>query len=272
MRRILLRLAPSSIPNTYVQTRFSSHAVRKQAAWSNSPIEIQPGQHVISVCNQYNIGFPQKLRPLRVFKQKENPYKLGVLICQQHCFAQNSMRYFDKLEHPFAKSLLDVYIEKKKEPLWITSFAHGAGVFPNKTAERRIAHALRDALMLAGYDRFGRRVLADGESSAIVDLYGTLRVISGHPTAVCNARFVDVLESAKKIIAGVEIELRRGEANVGRTQRKDGQNSRHVQRLQHQQQQQQQQHQPTTHGSWQSQRRGLDYRRGRRTSYLQEPA
>ncbi|KAI1734838.1 hypothetical protein F4680DRAFT_437140 [Xylaria scruposa] len=261
MRRILLRLAPPSIPNTYVQTRFSSHAVRKHVSWNN-PLYVQPGQHVISVCKQYSINFPQKLRPLRVFKQKENPYKLGVFICQQHCFAQNSMRYFDKLEHPLAKSLLDIYIEKKKEPLWFTSYAHGAGVFPNKTAQKRLAHALRDALMLAGYDRFGRRVLADGESSAIVDLYGTLRVVSGHPTAVCNARFVDVLESAKKIIAGVEIELRRGEASVGRTQRKDGQNSRNVQRLQHQQHQQ---HQPT-HGSWQSQRRGPHYQRERRTN------
>ncbi|TRX98555.1 hypothetical protein FHL15_000629 [Xylaria flabelliformis] len=257
MRRILLRLAPSSTPNTYVQTRFFSHAVKKQLAWNNNPADIQPGQHVISVCKEYNIGFPQKLRSLRVFRQKENPYKLGVFVCQQHCFAQNSMRYFDKLEHPFAKSLLDIYIEKKKESLWITSYAHGAGVFPNKTAQRKIAHALRDALMAAGYDRFGRRVLADGESSAIVDLYGSLRVISAHPTALCNAKFVDILECAKKIIAGVEIELRRGDADIRFTQKKDDQNHRHVQRPQ-----QHPQRQPTF-GARQSQTRGPNIQRGR---------
>ncbi|TGJ88438.1 hypothetical protein E0Z10_g382 [Xylaria hypoxylon] len=86
------------------------------------------------------------------------------------------MRYFDKVEHPFTRALLDIYIEKKKEPLWWSGFAYGASPFPNKTASRRIAHALRDALAAAGYDRFGRRVLVDGESSAIADLYGTLRV------------------------------------------------------------------------------------------------
>ncbi|KAI0195807.1 hypothetical protein EV127DRAFT_419775 [Xylaria flabelliformis] len=256
MRRNLLRLAPSSTPNTYVQTRFSSHAVKKQVAWNNNPADIQPGQHVISVCNEHNIDFPQKLRSLRVFRQKENPFKLAVFVCQRHCFAQNSMRYFDKLEHPFAKSLLDVYIEKKKEPLWITSYAHGAGVFPNKTAQRKIAHALRDALTAAGYDRFGRRVLADGEFSAIVDLYGSLRVISAHPTALCNAKFVDILECAKKIIASVEIELRRG-ANIRHTQKKDGQDRHHVQRPQHQQRQ-------PTFGAWQSQTRGPNDQRGRR--------
>ncbi|KAI0458064.1 hypothetical protein F5B21DRAFT_38440 [Xylaria acuta] len=249
MRRTLLRLAPSSLPKTHVQTRSSPQSVDRLLPWDDPTAEIKPGEHVISVCKQHNIAFPGELRPLTGFKLKQNPYKLAVFVSQKHCFAQNSMRYFDRLEHPFAKSLLDVYIEKKKEPLWMACFAHGAAIFPNKTAQKKIAHALRDALTAAGYDRFGRRVLADGESSGIVDLHGTLRVLTAHPTAVCNAKFVDLLEYAKKIIASVEIVLRRD------------QNGRHVERPQRQQRR-------STHGAPQGQGPSPSSQQGRPTGLL----
>ncbi|KAI8946556.1 hypothetical protein F4801DRAFT_57575 [Xylaria longipes] len=246
MRRTLLRLAPSSLPNTHVRTRLPPLDVSKILPGDDPTGEIKPGEHVISVCKQHNIAFPDRLRPLSGLKLKPNPYRLAVSVCQQHCFAKNSMPYFDKLEHPFAKTLLDIYIERKKEPLWITSYAHGAGVFPSKKAGKKIVHALRDALIAAGYDRFGRRVLADGESSAIVDLYGTLRVVSNNPTAVCDAKFMDLLEDAKKIIASVEVVLRRD------------QSGRHVGNPQQQQRW-------STHGARQGQKREPSNQRGRRT-------
>lgn len=119
------------------------------------------------------------------------------------------MRYFDKIEHPFARSLLDTYIEKNKEPLWIFSVTHGAGPFPTKKAAKRISHALRDALGAAGYDRFGRRVLADGNPRAMADLYGTIRITAAEPQAICNGQFADLVEQAKRIVSHAEMSLGR---------------------------------------------------------------
>ncbi|KAI0426914.1 hypothetical protein F5Y09DRAFT_333778 [Xylaria sp. FL1042] len=208
MRRTIFRLAPTGRLNTEVQSQFSPVDYSKLVAWDNPGAEVEPGKHVIAVCKQYNIAFPNQLRPLKGLVRR-NQYKLTVTTSRQHCFFHQSMKYFDKFEHPFAKSLLDIYIEKKKEPLWMSSNVYGASAFPNKTASRRINHALRDALIAAGYDRFGRRVYVDGESSVIADLYGTLRVLSTAPLAICNAKFADLVECAKQIISGVEIHLRR---------------------------------------------------------------
>ncbi|KAI0904320.1 hypothetical protein F4824DRAFT_484271 [Ustulina deusta] len=235
MRRTIFRLAPLNRPNTSVQAQFSPADFSKLVAWDDPTVEVEPGQHVISVCRQYKISFPNELRSLKGLRLWENPYKLSVYTSQKHCFFQHSMKYFDKLEHPFAKSMLDIYIEKKKEPLWIHSFAHGGMPFANKTASRKVTHALRDALVAAGYDRFGQRVLADGQLSAIADLYGTLRLMISDPLAVCNAKFADLLECAKQVLSAVEIELRRDK------------NGHHVTRKQ--------QNPRPTRGAWQGQRR-----------------
>ncbi|KAI0535982.1 hypothetical protein GGR58DRAFT_416842 [Xylaria digitata] len=208
MKRTIPRLAFSTLSKPRVQTQSSPIHVTKPG-WSDPTAEIEPGKHVISICKQHGIFFPQQLRPLRGVFSRKNPYNIGVSHSQRHCVLHQSMKYFDKVTHPFATSLLDIYIEKKKEPLWLSGFAHGAAPFPNRTASRRIAHALRDALAAAGYDRFGRRVPVDGEPSVIADLYGTLRVISNNPLAVCNAPFADLVECAKQIIHHAEIRLRR---------------------------------------------------------------
>ncbi|KAI1424567.1 hypothetical protein F5Y12DRAFT_751502 [Xylaria sp. FL1777] len=211
MRRTLLRLASLKGPNVKAQTQSLPVNLSKPVAWDDTTVEVEPSQHVLSVCKQHRISFPSALRPLGgIFKLVGNPFNLNVSLSQQHCFLHQSIRFFDKIEHPFSRSLLDIYIEKKKEPLWVSGFAYGASAFPNKTASAIITHALRDALAAAGYDRFGRRVSADDdESSVIADLYGTLRVVSNNPQAVCNAKFADVLESAKAIIFNAEVKLRR---------------------------------------------------------------
>ncbi|KAI0118393.1 hypothetical protein GGR51DRAFT_545613 [Nemania sp. FL0031] len=217
MRRTISRFAHSSLSNAYVKPRpapvnikVNANAnVSKPGSWDNPTGEVQPGQHVISVCKQYDISYPHQVRSVSV-GLKSNPYRLSVAISPKHSFSVNSMQYFDKFEHPFAKTVLDRYIEKKKEPLWMSCIAYGASPFPSRKASKKVAHALRDALAAAGYDRFGRRVLADGESSATLDLHGTLRVTSHNPCAVCNAKFVDLLEHAKRIISFAETSLRRG--------------------------------------------------------------
>ncbi|KAI0444528.1 hypothetical protein F4803DRAFT_251724 [Xylaria telfairii] len=245
MRRTLLRLASFGPPNTHVQTRFSPQAVNKPAPWNDPTAVIKPGQLVISACRQHDIAFPWELQPLRPFRSHQNTYKLALAVCQRHCFEQQSMRYFDRLEHPFTKSLLDIYIEKKEKPLWISCHAHGSAAFVSRKARKKILHAVRDALVAAGYDRFGRRVIADGESSAILDLYGTLRVIANDAVVVCEAKFADLLKDAKKIVASAEIVLRRN------------QDGHHVERLQ-----------PRQHNknyAGQGQRRGPSNQQMRRT-------
>jgi hypothetical protein len=193
---------------------------------------------------------------MKGFRLAKNRYKLSVSVSQRHCFEQKSMKYFDTLEHPFAKSLLDIYVEKTKEPLWISCYAYGASPFPNKKASKRVAHALRDALAAAGYDRCGRRVLVNGESSVIADLYGTLRVIVSDPQAACNAKFVDVLENARSIISSVEKRLRRDN------------NGQHIEQQQYPPTRSAKQVQGREHDSRQGQRggQGLSSRPGKSTS------
>ncbi|KAI0487492.1 hypothetical protein F4859DRAFT_465206 [Xylaria cf. heliscus] len=207
MRRTLLRLAPSGLPNTHARTRPPPQTAYPTTSWVDHG-GIKPGEHVTSVSKSYGIVFPNSLQQLRNPKLK-GPYGISVSFSQQHAFKMQSLRYFDKAEHPFAKSLLEIYIEKSKEPLWIDCFSHGARPFPNRMAQRKFHHALREALAAAGYDPYGRRVLADGESSAVADLYGTLRVFSGQPLVVCDTKFPVLLEYAKIIIADVEPILQR---------------------------------------------------------------
>ncbi|KAI0405564.1 hypothetical protein F4802DRAFT_562371 [Xylaria palmicola] len=213
MRRTLSRLALLGPPSTPVQTRFAPVVeVRQPTLWDEpkSEQDIRPGRHVISVCQRHKISFPFQVYRLEGIRLWPNPFKLNAAASQNHSFASRSMRYFDTVEHPFAKTLLDIYIEKKKEPLWIHCYAHGGTSFPIKKASKKLAHAIRDALAAAGYDRFGRRVLGEGESSPVTDLYGTLRVSAGDPQAICNRKFADLLEDAKKIVACAEIQLQRG--------------------------------------------------------------
>ncbi|OTA56901.1 hypothetical protein K449DRAFT_156651 [Hypoxylon sp. EC38] len=171
--------------------------------------EIQPGQHVHSVCREHYIFFPNSLRPLKEVKLKVNPCSLTIVASQRHCIDMNSMKYLDKFEHPFAKSVLKMYVEKKKEPLWYTVSSHTVALpFPCKEGARRVRHAFRDALAAYGYDREGRRVATDN-SSTIADLYGTVRISTANPKAACNIKFADLLSQAKQIVSGVELALAR---------------------------------------------------------------
>lgn len=171
--------------------------------------EIQPGKHVHSVCREHHIFFPNSLRPLKGAKLKENTCSLAVLTSQRHCVDMNSMKYLDKYEHPFAKSVLNMYIEKKKQPLWYTVSSHPvASPFPCKEGARRINHAFRDALAAYGYDREGRRVATD-DYNGIADLYGTVKISCANPKAACNIKFADLLSQAKQIVSGVELALAR---------------------------------------------------------------
>ena len=245
MRRTISRLASLGRSSPGAQTPFSPVDVSRLGALDDPKAEVMPGKHVLSVCREYDISFPGELRPLKGFRLpvQKNPYKLSVSFSQKHCFLHQSMKYFDRLEHPFAKSMLDIYIEKKKEPLWLSAVAYGGSPFANQTAKRKITHALRDALVAAGYDRFGQRMLVDGESSAITDLYGSLRIACPAPVEVCKARFVDLLECAKQIIFATELGLRRDK------------NGLHLDRRQ--------QEQPHHRGASRAPMRSPSYKRGR---------
>ncbi|KAK5633955.1 hypothetical protein RRF57_009669 [Xylaria bambusicola] len=214
MKRTISRLASFRPRNAGVQAQLSPADFKKLAAPHDFAAQVKPGQHVIAICNQYDISFPHEMRNLGGLRLTPNPYNIGAVASPKHCFFHQSMKYFDRLEHPFAKTLLDIYVQKKKEPLWISALAHGGSPFANSTAKRKLKHALRDALAAAGYDRIGQRVLADGESSAVDGLYGSLRIMTSNPQAICTAKFVDLLDCAKQVIFAAEIQLRRNKSTL----------------------------------------------------------
>ncbi|KAI1407767.1 hypothetical protein F5Y13DRAFT_122309 [Hypoxylon sp. FL1857] len=187
---------------------------RPKPARYNGPGEfdehnIQPGEHVHSVCRKHDISFPTVLRALKGVKLKSNPCKLAVVVSERHCFENSSMKYLDIHEHPFAKSVLKMYIERTKKPLWYSFRSFPVALpFPCKEAARRIRHAFCDALTAFGYDREGRRITTD-PSSIIADLYGTVRISCADPKAACNIKFAELSEQIMRIMSGIELALAR---------------------------------------------------------------
>ena len=166
-----------------------------------------------------------------------NPFKMSASFSRQHCVDSTSMKYFDRYEHPFSRTILDIYVEKKRTaPFWYYVWG-GAGLagiksIVSSTAKARIRHAIRDALASRGYDRDGRRLpltapkpgedatAADAAIAAVTpapqaDLVGTLKVQTVDPKKVCNAKYVDVLADVDKIVGLAEIQLRHGGGGGG---------------------------------------------------------
>ncbi|KAI1448962.1 hypothetical protein F5Y02DRAFT_414226 [Annulohypoxylon stygium] len=169
------------------------------------------GDHIRQVCEQYQIALPNsrvfRHLSLHHLKMKDNPCKLNIMYAQGHVFEESSNKYLDKYEHPFAKSILNMYIKKKENPLWHKVFSHPmARPFPCRVAAKRVRHALFDALAYHGYDRDGRKIAKDA-SSIITALYGTVKIGCGDPKAACNIKFADLLEQLKPIVAGLETVL-----------------------------------------------------------------
>ncbi|KAK7743651.1 hypothetical protein SLS62_010554 [Diatrype stigma] len=177
--------------------------------------DVQPGDYVWAWCKEHDIALADRMKGLRV-KQLDNRFKLSVFTSRQHCIDITHMRYFDKYEHPYARTMFDVYIAKKKATLWYKAWAGSSALpFVISTAERRIKRAIRLALESRGYDRDGRRMeTADGRRTRAgadaVDLFGTLKIQTAEPKLVCNVKFAELQERIDKIMGMVEIELRRG--------------------------------------------------------------
>ncbi|KAI2781432.1 hypothetical protein F4815DRAFT_466074 [Daldinia loculata] len=176
---------------------------------STSEGEIQPGDHIIAFCRKYQVSFPSVLRRAPGVKLIPNPFGLGVMISEKHCFNKQSLRYLDKYEHPFTKSVLEMYIAQKKQPLWYS--VHSVPItspLPCRVAARRVRHAFRDALAAHGYDLEGRKIMTD--DSIIADLHGTVNIICANPKAACNLKFPELLKQANKIVSAIEPMLARG--------------------------------------------------------------
>ncbi|XXH05886.1 hypothetical protein Hte_012327 [Hypoxylon texense] len=177
---------------------------------------VQPGEHVRSVCREHDLSFPNVLRRLQGFKLKENPYKLVVVVSEKHCIQRNSMKYLDKFEHPFAKSILNMYVSQKRKPLWVAvSCLPEAKPVVCTTARRKFRHAFHDALAAHGYDREGRRIATEGGSSSVIaDLCGTVQLTCGDPKVTCQAKFADLLESTMVIVSSLELALGRDKNGI----------------------------------------------------------
>ncbi|KAI1654679.1 hypothetical protein F4813DRAFT_369854 [Daldinia decipiens] len=170
--------------------------------------EIQPGDHVITFCKKYQVSFPSVLRRAPGVKLTPNPFGLGVMISEKHCFNKQSLRYLDKYEQPFTKSVLEMYIAQKKQPLWYSVYSvPTTSPLPCRVGARRIRHAFRDALAAHGYDLEGRKITTD--NSIIADLHGTVNIVCADPKAACNLKFPELLKQANKIVSGIEPMLAR---------------------------------------------------------------
>ncbi|KAI1140734.1 hypothetical protein F5Y05DRAFT_374690 [Hypoxylon sp. FL0543] len=171
--------------------------------------DIQPGEHIQKFCREHNILFPSALRVLKGTRLKKNPCQLSLTGSRRHCFDAKTLKYLDKHEHPFTKSILQMYINKKSQPLWYTFRSFDvASAFPCREAVRRLKHAFRDALADYGYDLEGRRIRTGGPS-VTMDLFGTVLITCADPKAVCNIKFADLLEQVKVLMGNVEQALAR---------------------------------------------------------------
>jgi len=221
MKGVFPRPVPFRSLNSYVQRRSLANHLDVLArnvgllvppSWDDdAPAKTRPGENVRYVCKKYDIGFPWNTRPLTGFKLAKNPYKLRTFVSHQHCLSTQSQKYFDFVEHPWAKSLLDIYVGKTKTPLWLSieSFGSGARPVPCHKSNKIFREAIEEALAASGYDRYGHKQAVEDESSPIADLYGTLRVAVGDPIATCNASNADILEAAEKVVQYAAMELRR---------------------------------------------------------------
>ncbi|KAI1466600.1 uncharacterized protein F4812DRAFT_434834 [Daldinia caldariorum] len=173
---------------------------------------IQPGTHVLDFCRKYQISFPSVLRRASGVQLTPNPLGIGVMISEKHCFNKHSLKYLDKYEQPFTKTIFDIYIAQKKQPLWYSVFSVPVTTpLPCKEGARRLRHAFRDALAARGYDRDGRKMDTDGP---IVDMHGTVSLICGNPKAACNLKFPELVKHTNKIVAGIENMLARDKYGV----------------------------------------------------------
>ncbi|KAI0169769.1 hypothetical protein GGR52DRAFT_481764 [Hypoxylon sp. FL1284] len=169
--------------------------------------EVHPGKHVITACRLHNFAFPNKMARIKGMKIRNNNLKLGAAVSERHCMEKNTMKFLDKVEHPFAKSILNMYISRKDKPLWYTTHAHPvASSFPCHKAESRILNAFREALAAHGYDRDGRKVNTE---DVIVDLYGTVHLTCGDPRTACNIKFRDVVSKTMDLVSHLELALGR---------------------------------------------------------------
>ncbi|KAI5921882.1 hypothetical protein F4810DRAFT_314854 [Camillea tinctor] len=170
---------------------------------------------VTETAQKYKIRLWTDLRGLKGVRiPGNNPCKLNTTASRSHCFDLKSIKYIDKIEHPFTKSALQFYIDKTDIPLWYNGWAasgvSGTTPLPSRKAAKRVTNALREALACYGYDRDGRRVTTDGLGDPkIKDLYGTLSVGCMNAKGVLNTSFVDIVEMAKVIIGRAERELGR---------------------------------------------------------------
>ncbi|KAI5867799.1 hypothetical protein GGS23DRAFT_196592 [Durotheca rogersii] len=170
--------------------------------------DVQPGDHVLAVSRKYNIGFPTALHWIKDWKPKSNPCQLNVMISERHCFSVTSMRYLDKFEHPFAKSVLGFYIAKTDIPLWHNAYSHPvAKACVCQVAARKIQRAFRDSLAAHGYDKDGRKTTTD--DAGVRQLYGTARISCGNPKAACNIQFADLLDQINPLVDALEVALGR---------------------------------------------------------------
>ncbi|KAI0125226.1 hypothetical protein BJ170DRAFT_495391 [Xylariales sp. AK1849] len=171
--------------------------------------DVEPGELVRAVSRKHHFGTPKEVRRLKLNGMPHSG-DISAFFAVRHCFAIQSMKYLDKVLHPYAQSVLDRYIADKGKPLWwsVAAFPQ-ASPFVTSTAQRLLRRGIRMALETAGYDSDGRRLVTHSQDTAIRDIYGTLRVTCREPKDLCKAPFSEILEASKAIVTAAELALRR---------------------------------------------------------------
>ncbi|KAI1815390.1 hypothetical protein GGS20DRAFT_543555 [Poronia punctata] len=169
----------------------------------------------MTVKNVYHIMNPEGRLKIdkHVFKGRKNRYGIILRQSHEHCYTNLTTAKLKGVEHPRLRPILDKAVARNQVPLWIQV---GAGYLkvqktsaPRITAAKRLRKALLKALDDAGFDSEGRRKVANGESSAIVDLYGTVNIRVQDSIGFSLADQAEVDEIAEHVVHHIIMNSRR---------------------------------------------------------------
>lgn len=174
---------------------------------------LEPDQVVGAFIRKHDIHLPMNLMRRIPGIPRPQPMWFTALMSRRHCFDHNTLKYLDKLEHPMRKTMLDYYEARKSQPLWYAAASFGdARPIVHTKAARWMKRGLREALLERGYDREGRKVVTDGQSTSIRDMYGTIKVQCADAKALCKLEWPGVFALMRKVLEAAEVQLKRDHA------------------------------------------------------------
>lgn len=179
------------------------------------------GRVLLQELKRKGIGTSTNLKHMRSL----TAHSIGIKISPQHTVAFIDMRYFTSMGHGFVEAVVRRYLSHHEErPLWvsISSRGDGANIVKGK-ASNRISAALKQALLNAGYDSYGRRMSeADWRRHCKVlgiretrldpqrQLHGSMDISAMDAKLIHKVPFVGLRKHFEKVVQTLEREIGRG--------------------------------------------------------------